>query len=421
MLVQHELHLQPLAVRVNTVCDLRRRRVSDRRWHSVPRIGRIERCGNQTVLVVVQHDQDHGEGSDRSDVPAQSRISLVSSWRLLRALHCLPAGTKYSPRSADEARPRLQRLAVEARHLLVALGDRLAARRSRSRPRCARSAGRRSAARPRAGWRRADRCGWSARPWPSPDCAPPRMRAAPLRVAPSFLIWPVRKRASRIAWPAPLEPRGYIGCAASPSRVMRPKLQRGSGSRSTMGYSRISSVLSIMPLMSSQSNLRPAKAGMMSSSRPRPVQSWRTASGRSISATQLISGRPAGLRRARPHRIDHRLADRHPARRDHGVAAEIGRPAHHAAPHVDAGIFGRALVGKELAAQRRMDAVAADRDLAALQAAPSSKWIVTPVASWSTCRQRWPSCTAASPSRWRVASSSTLCRSARWIESCGQS
>ena len=51
-------------------------------------------------------------------------------------------------------------------------------------------------------------------------------------------------------------------------------------------------MLSIMPLMSSQSNFRPAKAGMMSASRPRPVQSWRTASGRSISATQLISGRP---------------------------------------------------------------------------------------------------------------------------------
>ena len=73
---------------------------------------------------------------------------------------------------------------------------------------------------------------------------------------------------------------------------MRPKVQRGSGSRSTMGYSRISSVLSIMPLMSSQSKFSPAKAGIMSASLPRPVQSWRTASGRSISATQLIRGLP---------------------------------------------------------------------------------------------------------------------------------
>ena len=143
------------------------------------------------------------------------------------------------------------------------------------------------------GSHRAGRRGWSARPWPSPDCAPFRRPGALPGVAPNFLpVCPVRKRASRIAWPAPLEPRGYIGCAASPSRVIRPKLQRGSGSRSTMGYSRISPVLSIMPLMSSQSNLRPAKEGMMSASRPRPVQSWRTASGRSISATQLISGRP---------------------------------------------------------------------------------------------------------------------------------
>ena len=43
------------------------------------------------------------------------------------------------------------------------------------------------------------------------------------------------RRASRIAWPAPFEPRGTIGCAASPSSVTRPKLQRGSGSWSTIG------------------------------------------------------------------------------------------------------------------------------------------------------------------------------------------
>ena len=36
---------------------------------------------------------------------------------------------------------------------------------------------------------------------------------------------------------APFEPIGYIGCAASPSSVMRPWLQRGSGSRSTIGNS----------------------------------------------------------------------------------------------------------------------------------------------------------------------------------------
>ena len=46
-------------------------------------------------------------------------------------------------------------------------------------------------------------------------------------------------RASRMACAPPLAPRGYIGCAASPSSVRRPKLQRGSGSWSTIGYSRI--------------------------------------------------------------------------------------------------------------------------------------------------------------------------------------
>ena len=44
------------------------------------------------------------------------------------------------------------------------------------------------------------------------------------------LLAAFRARASRMAWPAPLEPRGTIGCAASPSNVTRPKLQRGSGS-----------------------------------------------------------------------------------------------------------------------------------------------------------------------------------------------
>jgi hypothetical protein len=44
-------------------------------------------------------------------------------------------------------------------------------------------------------------------------------------------------RASMIAWAAPFEPRGYIGCAASPMKVTRPKVQRSTGSLSTIGYS----------------------------------------------------------------------------------------------------------------------------------------------------------------------------------------
>src|SRR5690348_1785900 len=38
--------------------------------------------------------------------------------------------------------------------------------------------------------------------------------------------------ASRMACEAPLEPMGYIGCAASPSSVTRPKLHCATGSRS---------------------------------------------------------------------------------------------------------------------------------------------------------------------------------------------
>src|SRR5208337_3187681 len=45
------------------------------------------------------------------------------------------------------------------------------------------------------------------------------------------------ERASRIACAVPLEPTGYMGCAASPSSVTRPKLQCGRGSRSHIGYS----------------------------------------------------------------------------------------------------------------------------------------------------------------------------------------
>ena len=48
-----------------------------------------------------------------------------------------------------------------------------------------------------------------------------------------------------IACDAPLEPIGYIGCAASPSRLTRPRVQNGSGSRSHIGYSQNSGVAAI--------------------------------------------------------------------------------------------------------------------------------------------------------------------------------
>src|SRR5262245_46712647 len=83
-------------------------------------------------------------------------------------------------------------------------------------------------------------------------------------------------RASRMAWAEPLEPRGYIGCAASPSRVTRPKVQRSTGSRSTMGYSKMTSERRSRSGTSSQSNVQPAKMGRKSSSRPGLFQSFRS-------------------------------------------------------------------------------------------------------------------------------------------------
>src|ERR1700722_4526790 len=46
-----------------------------------------------------------------------------------------------------------------------------------------------------------------------------------------------RMRLSTIAWLPPLEPVGYIGCAASPMSTTGPSRQVGTGSRSIIGFS----------------------------------------------------------------------------------------------------------------------------------------------------------------------------------------
>jgi hypothetical protein len=97
-----------------------------------------------------------------------------------------------------------------------------------------------------------------------------------------------------------VDPTGYIGCAASPVSVTRPRPQNGSGSLSTIGYSRISVVRVISPAMSSQSNVQSRKYGSASASRPSLVQSGRTGGASPpiiASATQLISTVPS-FRRA---------------------------------------------------------------------------------------------------------------------------
>src|SRR5947207_812162 len=73
---------------------------------------------------------------------------------------------------------------------------------------------------------------------------------------------------------APLEPRGYIGWAASPMKVTRPKVQRGTGSLSTIGYSRIVSASPMSRGTSSQSKRQSAYVGRKSSMRPGRFQSF---------------------------------------------------------------------------------------------------------------------------------------------------
>ena len=95
-----------------------------------------------------------------------------------------------------------------------------------------------------------------------------------------------------MAWAEPLEPRGYIGWAASPSSVTRPKVQRGTGSRSTIGYSKTGPAPSIRAGTSSQSKRQSLKMARKSPAVPGLFQSFIAAPSRWISATQLTSWLP---------------------------------------------------------------------------------------------------------------------------------
>ncbi len=92
-----------------------------------------------------------------------------------------------------------------------------------------------------------------------------------------------------------MAPTGYMGWAASPSRVTRPRAPHdGSGSLSTIGYSRIRAAPVISPGTSSQPNFQSANHGSTSCTRPARFQSamvrgWR---GSRASATQFTSARP---------------------------------------------------------------------------------------------------------------------------------
>ena len=137
---------------------------------------------------------------------------------------------------SDDRSSRVQRVAVEAGDLLVAGGDVSPVPARSARPRYGRS-----------------RSAHAAPPVASP--APDRWPGWPAdlrRRRPAFrLVRQQRLRASdhaadfarqdagvEDACDAPFDPIGYIGWAASPIRVTRPNVQRSSGSRSTMGYSK---------------------------------------------------------------------------------------------------------------------------------------------------------------------------------------
>src|SRR5438132_4339453 len=78
-----------------------------------------------------------------------------------------------------------------------------------------------------------------------------------------------------MAWEAPFEPTGYIGCAASPSSVTRPLDQRGNGSRSQQGYSKNSGVAVIRLGTSTCGTENRATCGISSSRLPGRDQSSR--------------------------------------------------------------------------------------------------------------------------------------------------
>src|SRR5437868_15027697 len=108
-----------------------------------------------------------------------------------------------------------------------------------------------------------------------------------------------RQRASRIACEAPLEPTGYIGCAASPSSVTRPLDQYGSGSRSQQGYSQNSGVALTRAAKSTCGIEKPATCGISSSGLPSLDQSSRRGGGALpspiLTSTAQFVSRLAGL------------------------------------------------------------------------------------------------------------------------------
>src|SRR5215475_8019869 len=163
-------------------------------------------------------------------------------------------------------------------------------------------------------------------------------------------------RASIAACAAPLEPRGYIGWAASPASVTRPKVQA-----SIIGYSKMSSE-SRINLRRVQPVETPAfieRQKVQQLTRPIPIVL--------LEGVALDVGHPIDELVALPidvinDRVDDHLTGQYRAGAYLGTAVEDWLSPRHPAPAVDAG-KGQLVVWVILFADRRIDAVSSDHDV----------------------------------------------------------
>ena len=173
-----------------------------------------------------------------------------------------------------------------------------------------------------------------------------------------------------MACTAPLDPRGSMGCAASPKSVIAPetparqripidhgKLENGLGGADHGRH--------VEPI-----EVPVGEGGdkILEAARPVPIPAPVVGG--------LEFGDPVDELAAVgmvAHRVNHHLAGAEPASAHHAGAGQKGWLAGHPAPHVDAGIDRLALVGVELPAHGRMNTVAGNQDRSDLarQAGPS--------------------------------------------------
>ena len=174
--------------------------------------------------------------------------------------------------------------------------------------------------------------------------------------------------ASRIACEAPFEPIGYIGWAASPSSVTRPK--RPARQRIAVDHRVLVGLLGRAAISAGHVEPVEAPVGERAAANslvsPRRFQSSRR---RRWSGLQLALGDPVDQRARRVRRLGRRSGRRRTSGL-RGPAMIIERPVEergglgHAAPQHRRRSTRRALVRVELAPQRRVDAVGADQHVA---------------------------------------------------------